>query len=147
MAALVATRLGEWKVALALAGRTMLLWRGVQTFMAAAPSLAVCARALAEDRPEVAGVLRGAAYAAYRRGSSWSNPLPRAEKGRGNPSVNYLLEALREAGEFVTAALGEERRQQLRAQGAAMTMDEAVSYALANIDPKLLTGPITVAQD
>ncbi len=144
MAALVATRLGQWDVALALAARTMLLWRGVQTFMAAAPSLAVCARALAGDRPEVAGVLRGAAYAAYRRGSSGDSP---PEKGRGNPGVNYLLEALRDAGDLVAAALGEERRQQLREEGAAMTMDEAASYALANIDPKLLTGPITMTQD
>jgi hypothetical protein len=56
--------------------------------------------------------------------------------------VNYLLVALREAGDIVAAALGEERRQQLRAEGAAMTMEEAVLYALANIDPKLLTGPI-----
>ena len=61
MAALVATRLGEWKVALALSARTMVLWRWVQTVMAAGPSLGVCARALAEDQPEVAGVLRGAA--------------------------------------------------------------------------------------
>jgi hypothetical protein len=144
MAALVATKLGDWKVALALSGRTMVLWRWVQTLMAAGPSLGVCARALAEDKPEVAGVLRGAAYAAYRRGSSeQSTP----DTVQANPSVNYLLEALREAGNIVTAALGEERRQQLRAQGAAMTLDEAVSYALANIDPKLLTGPITVGQD
>ncbi len=34
------------------------------------------------------------------------------------------------------------RRRALRAEGGAMSMDEAISYALANIDPKLLTGPI-----
>jgi tetratricopeptide (TPR) repeat protein len=142
MAALVATRLGEWTAALALSARTMVLWRWVQTVMAAAPCLGVCARALAEDRPEVAGVLRGAAYAAYRRGSTGqSSP----DAARGDPSVNYLLQALHEAGDIVTAALGEHRRQQLREEGAAMTLDEAVSFALANIDPKLLTGPITAA--
>ena len=54
---------------------------------------------------------------------------------------------LREAGDIVTTALGEERRQRLREEGAAMTLDEGVSYALANIDPKLLTGPILSAQD
>jgi len=138
-AALVATRLGDWNVALALAARTMLLWRWIGALMAVAPSLAVCARALAEDRPEVAGVLRGAAYAAYGRGSPAQSP-PVA--GRGNPNVNFLLGALREAGDIVTAALGEESRQRLRAEGAAMTVDEAVSYALANIDPSILTGPI-----
>ena len=144
MAALVATRLGDWQVALALSGRTMVLWRWVQTVMAAAPSLAVCARALAEDRPEVAGVLRGAAYAAYRRGSTGQSDPARQQ---GNPGVNYLLGALREAGDIVAAALGEERRQQLRVEGAAMALDEAVTYALANIDPQLLTGPIQVAED
>ena len=144
MAALVATRLRDWKIALALAARNLVLWRWVQTLMAAAPSLGVCARALAEDQPEVAGVLRGAAYAAYRRGSTGQSA---AGKGRGDPSVNYLLEALREAGDIVAAALGEERRRRLREEGAEMTMDEAVSYTLANIDPKLLSGSITVAQD
>jgi predicted ATPase len=139
MAALGATRLGEWQIAIALAARTMMLWRGVQTFMAAAPSLAVCARALADDQPEVAGVLRGAAYAAYHQGNS-GQPVP--GEGSSASGVNYLLQALRDAGDLVAAALGEERRHQLREQGAAMTMDEAATYALANIDPKLLAGPI-----
>ncbi len=143
MASLAATRLGQWEIALALAARNLQLWRGVQAFMAAAPSLGVCARALAENRPEVAGVLRGAAYAAFRRGSTGQSGL---DAGRGDPSVNYLLEALRDAGDIVAAALGEERRQRLRHEGAAMTMDEAVSFALANIDPKLLSGPISLAQ-
>jgi predicted ATPase/class 3 adenylate cyclase len=142
-AALVGLRLGNWTVALALAARTMVLWRWSMALMAAAPSLGVCARALAEDRPEVAGVLRGAAYAAYRRGST-AQPPPR--EGRGDSSVNFLLIALQEAGDLVSAALGEDRRQQLRAEGAAMSMDEAVSYALANIDPKLLSGPLSLAQ-
>jgi hypothetical protein len=144
MAALVATRLGEWQVALALAARTMVLWRWVQSLMAAGPSLGVCARALAEDKPEVAGVLRGAAYAAFRQQSTGQSAPGDGSRG---PGVNYLLEALREAGDIVAAALGEERRQQLRAQGAAMTLDEAVSYALAHVDPSLLTGPITMTQD
>ncbi len=139
LASMVATRLGDWTTALALAGRNLLLWRGVQAIMSAAPSLAICARALAEDRPEAAGVLRGAAYEAYHRGSVGH---AQAAKGPDGSSVNYLVEGLREAGDLVTVALGDERRQQLRGQGAAMTLDEAVSYALSNIDPKLLTGPI-----
>ena len=100
--------------------------------MASAP----CARALAENRPEVAGVLRGASYAAYRLGgpSQSSPPGP----GPGDSNVNFLLTALREAGDLVSAALGEQRRQELRAEGAAMSMDEAVTYTLANVDPKLL---------
>jgi hypothetical protein len=33
----------------------------------------------------------------------------------------------------------------LHTAGAAMSMDEAISYALAHIDPKLLTSPVTLA--
>jgi predicted ATPase len=135
-ASIVAGRLGDWNLALALAARTILLWRWSMSLMASAPCLALCARALAENRPEVAGVLRGARYAAYRLGgpSQSSPPGP----GPGDSNVNFLLTALREAGELVSAALGEQRRQELRAEGAAMSMDEAVTYTLANVDPKLL---------
>jgi hypothetical protein len=143
-AALVATRLGDWNAALALAARTMLLWRWIGALMAVGPSLAVCARALADDRPAVAGVLRGAAYAAYWRGSR-AQPPP--VEGRGDPNVNFLLEALREAGDIVTASLGEECRQRLRTDGAAMSVDEAVSYALSNVDRRLLTGPVSMTED
>jgi hypothetical protein len=43
------------------------------------------------------------------------------------------------------AATQEQRQRELRTTGAVMSMDEAISYALANIDPKLLTGPVTLA--
>jgi hypothetical protein len=138
LAAMGAMRLRDWDTALALAARSLTLWRGVQALMNAAPSLAVCARALAEQRPEAAGVIRGAAYTAYHRGSA-GQPQP---KGPDGSSVNYLVEGLREAGDLVAAVLGDERRRQLRARGAAMTLDEAVSYALSNIDPRLLAEPI-----
>jgi hypothetical protein len=118
----------------------MVLWRWSMALMASAPCLTLCARALAEDRPEVAGVLRGAAYAAYRRASASHGPPSGA--GNGDTYVNFVLAALRETGELVATALGVERGHALRATGAAMTMDEAVSYALANVDQKLLAGPI-----
>jgi len=57
-----------------------------------------------------------------------------------------VLAALRETGELVDAALGENRRRELHAQGAAMNLDEAVSYALDHIDPKLLAVPDSHAQ-
>jgi hypothetical protein len=59
-----------------------------------------------------------------------------------SPEANFVLAALRETGDIVAAALGEERRSELRTRGAAMTMDEAISYALAHIDPKVLSGPM-----
>ena len=139
-ASLVAGRLRDWDLALTLAARTMFLWRWSMALMASAPCLTLCARALAEDRPEVAAMLRGAAYAAYRGASP--SQAPQSGTAQGDSSLNFVLAALRETGEIVATALGEERRRELREEGAAMTMDEAVSYALANIDPKLLRGPI-----
>jgi hypothetical protein len=97
---------------------------------------------LAEDRPEVAGVLHAAAYTAFRSAA----PPVEATKRSATPPVgtggNFVFQALRETHELVAAAVGDERARELRRVGAAMGLDEAVSYALANIDPKLLTGPI-----
>jgi hypothetical protein len=59
------------------------------------------------------------------------------------PNTNFVLGGLRETGEIVAAALGDQRRRELRTAGAAMSIDEAIAYALANINPKLLTGPVT----
>jgi predicted ATPase/class 3 adenylate cyclase len=139
-ACLVAGRLRDWELALALAGRAMSLWRWSPALLQTGPCLALCARAFAGDRPEPAGVLVGAASATFRR-------MAAAPRGNHRPdpadySANFILTALREAGELVSAAIGEDRSRELRAEGAAMTMDDAVSYALANIDPKLLTGPV-----
>ncbi len=101
--------------------------------------LARCARGLADEPPEVAGVLRGAAYATFKR----ATPKPSsAESAPVDPNANFVLVAMRETGDIVGAALGDERRRELGAEGSAMSEDEAVTYALANIDPKLLTGPI-----
>ncbi len=137
-ACLVAGRLRDWDLTLALTGKTMRLWRWSVALMQSAPCLSLCARAIAEDRPEVAGVLRGAAYAAY----SQASPAAAPTKQTTAPRTNFILAALQETGEIISAALGDERRRELRTQGAAMSMDEAISYAVANIDPKLLTGPI-----
>jgi hypothetical protein len=104
--------------------------------------MAECARAIVGDRPEVACVLHGAAYATFR---SAADSTGRSDAAPAGPSENFVLTALRETGELVAAALGQERRRELRARGAAMSMDEAISYALTNIDPKLVTGPVVLA--
>lgn len=137
-ASLVAGRLRDWDLTLALTARTMHLWRWSVALLQSAPCLALCARALAEDRPEVAGVLRGAAYAGFVRGAGASagasgSPVP--DSGSGS-DVNFILEALRETGDLVGGALGDERRRELRARGAAMSIDQAVSYALAKHRPE-----------
>ncbi len=141
-AGLASGRLHDWDLTLQFAARSMKLDRWATAPVQGATNLAGCARGLAEEQPEVAGVLRGAAYAAFKEAN------PRAESSSPQaspvePNANFLLVALRETGDLVTAALGEDRRRELGAEGAAMSADEAVSFALANIDPKLLSGPIT----
>ena len=90
----------------------------------------------------MAGVLQGAAYAAFRLAA----PTVDTASTSAAPSVgtggNFVFQALRETHDLVAAAVGDERARELRRTGAAMGLDEAVSFALANIDPKLLTGPI-----
>lgn len=54
------------------------------------------------------------------------------------PTANFVLEDLRETRDLVSAALGDDRRRELRTAGAAMGMDEAVAYAIAYVDPELI---------
>ncbi len=144
-ASMVAGRLHDSRLTLALAGRSLSMYRWIMNPMQSAPCLAECARALADELPEVAGVLEGAAYAGFRRAPRATDSTRGSETAPGDPTTNILFTALNETGELVAAALGDQRRRELRAMGAAMSTDEAVSYALANIDPKLLTGPIALA--
>jgi predicted ATPase/class 3 adenylate cyclase len=141
---LVAGRLRDWDLTLALTARSLYLFRWINSPLTGATCLAECARAFADERPEVAGVLQGAAYAAFRRASPAPKGTRRSDTAPVGPNANFVLTALRETGELAAAALGDERQRELRNAGAAMSMDEAISYALANIDPKLLTGPITL---
>jgi hypothetical protein len=141
-ACLVAGRLRDWDLTLALCGRTLSLWRWITALLQAAPTLALCARALVDDRPEAAAVLQGAAYALFRRASAAPAGGHPPDAAPAAASANFLIEALRETGELVAAATGRERLRELHADGASMSMDEAVTFALANVDPKLLTGPI-----
>ena len=67
----------------------------------------------------------------------------RNEHGRGG--VVRTQEPETGSSDLVASALGDQHRRELRAAGAAISMDEAVSYALANVDPKFLTGPVLLA--
>ena len=139
---MVAGRLRDWDLTLALTGRLLFWDRWFMAPLQVATSLAECARALAEDRPEVAGVLQGAAYNTFRLASPVAESSSRSRTVHVGSNANFVLADLRDAGDLVAAALGKERGRRLRAEGAAMNMDTAISYALANIDPKLLNGPI-----
>jgi predicted ATPase/class 3 adenylate cyclase len=141
-ACLVAGRLRDWNLTLTLTGRAISLWRWSPALLQTAPCLALCARALVETRPEVAAVLHSAAYATFRRMATAPLPGDRSNQAPAAANANFIFTALHETGGLAVAAIAADRLRDLRHEGAAMTMDEAVAYALANIDPKLLTGPI-----
>lgn len=89
---------------------------------------------MAENKPEVAGILRGAAYATFRLASPKDGSAGEVDMSRVPTSANFVLAALHETGELVASALGSDCRRELRAAGAAMGMEEAVAYALDHID-------------
>ena len=132
---MVAGRLRDWPLTLDLAARGMRMWRWDMSPLWAAICLAECARALADDKPEVAGVLRGAAYATFQQASP-NGDSTRPPDTRVDTSSNFVIAALRETGDLVAAALGVDRRRELGAAGAAMSMDDAVSYALEHVEPQ-----------
>jgi hypothetical protein len=140
-AALVAGRLGDWPLTLALAGRCIRNYRWDIAHLQAATHLAQCSRALAETEPETAAVLYGSAYAAFARANP-DHASRRPEAIGTNKRNNFVLGALTEAGAITAATLASDHRRELRAKGAAMTTDEAIAYALNHIDPRFLTGPI-----
>jgi predicted ATPase/class 3 adenylate cyclase len=141
-ASMAAGRLRDWNLSLTLAGRAMHMYRGIMNPLHSAPCFAECARALVEDRPEVAGVLLGAAYAAFGLAAPRVDTASQSVAPQSGTRDNFVFQAMRETHELVAAAVGDDRARDLRRAGAAMGLDAAVSYALANIDPRLLTGPI-----
>ncbi len=141
-ASMAAGRLRDWSLALTLAGRAMYMYRGIMNPLHSAPCFAECARALVEDLPEVAGILQGAAYSAFRLAAPKGDNESQSAAPQGSTRNNFVFKAMHETHELLVAALGDERARELRRTGAAMGLDEAVSFALAHIDPKLLTGTI-----
>lgn len=139
-ACLVAGRLSDWDLTLALASRSLHLERWVMAPLQVAPCLAMCARGLAESRPETAGVLHGAAISAFRRAASEVGTSGRTSSPSVGPNANFVLSALHDVGQIVSAALGDRRAGELRDEGKRMSMDEAIAFALVDIDPRLAAG-------
>jgi hypothetical protein len=133
---MVAGRLRDWQLTLNLTARAMQVWRWDRSPLWAAIMFAECARAVAEENPEVAGTLRGAAYAAFHQANPVGDSTPQQDTARLDGGANFVLAALRETGDLVAAELGDDRRRELRVAGATMSVDEAISYALDHIDPK-----------
>ena len=95
----------------ALVARSMDLERWVTAPMDAAPCLALCARALAEDRPEVGRCLAwcGLRHLQTRRRRSRQQATIRRRHLSARTPTSFWRRCAR-AGDIVTAALGDERR-------------------------------------
>jgi predicted ATPase len=136
-ATIVAARLGDWPLTLQLARRAipLLQWRAIPPLLLGVFNVA--ALALADARPDAAARLQGAARSIGRTlavnqgapGVTGAVPAP--------ARAGYLQELRREATRRLAAELGEDLFNQRRREGEEMTLDDAVAYALTEIDGAL----------
>jgi hypothetical protein len=137
-----AARIAAWPTALRATSR--LLHHQLRSGNASGPIflagiLNLAARGLAEPRPEPAAVLQGTVGVVLRRVTpSAATPGPEVS-AQPDTIVAFIAAARRDATQLIVAALGEPRMRELRAQGAAMTEDEAYIYARTHIEEYLAT--------
>ena len=136
-AAIVAARLGDWPLTLRMArqGIPMLHWTAsLPTLLGA---FNVAALALAEARPDAAARLQGAARGIARTLVVNHGP-PLTAAVAAPASAGFVTELRREATQRLSATLGYEVLDQRRREGEEMGLDDAVAYALAEIDAALV---------
>jgi predicted ATPase/class 3 adenylate cyclase/DNA-binding CsgD family transcriptional regulator len=136
-ASVVALELGQTGLAMAIGTRVLGLTRWQPEPALSGGQLACCARGAADSDPETAGVLVGAAYAAFRLGAQNATSSPDATS---HQRVNPFVQALRETNKIVAGALGQDQARARRSQGLDMNLDDATTYALTHINaPPVLT--------
>jgi predicted ATPase/class 3 adenylate cyclase len=135
LATLLTSRLDDTPATLEIASRTIryLHWARQPFWLFAC--LNVVARALAPTRPEAAAIIHGAARGIVVR--NLKTPVATESKPTPPTTGGYFGEMRRETTRLLTAALGDQRTRQLRADGDAMDDERAVDYALAQISDVL----------
>ena len=133
-----AARLAAWRTALHATSRVLhhQLRSGQTQPIFLAGILNLAARGLAEPRPEPAAVIQGMVGVVLRRVTQATDGGERLQTGT---IVAFIAGTRRDATQLVVAALGESRMRELRAEGAAMTEDQACAYARTHIDEYLAT--------
>ena len=96
----------------------------------------VAALALAEVRPDAAARLQGAARGVARTLALNQDP-PLTAAVAAPASAGFVTALRREATRRLSATLGDEVLNQRRREGEEMGLDDAVAYALAEIDSAL----------
>jgi predicted ATPase/class 3 adenylate cyclase len=129
---LVAARLADWCFTARLAGPTIrhLHWMGERPMLTGIFN--VSARALADSDPEAAAVIQGAARTLALAVTTGS-PKHGAASGT-DTRADFFVETRRETTRRLIDRLGDDRRHELQARGAAMDGDDAVAFALAHLD-------------
>ena len=138
-AVFTAARLEAWPTTLRTAGRTLHhhIRSGGIALVYVVALMNLVARGLAEHLPEPAAVLQGCVSMLM---SGLASDVAAAAAGghsSSNPVAAQVVEVRRDTAQILTAALGEPRLRALRAEGAAMTEDQAYAYARNHIDEYL----------
>jgi hypothetical protein len=103
--------------------------------------LNLVARGLAEPRPEPAAVIQGTIGIVLHRATPNTATPDTGASAQTNTVATPLAGVRRDTTQLILAALGEPQMLELRAQGAAMTEDQAYAYARSHIDDYLATNP------
>jgi len=137
--AIVAARVGDWRLTLRLARHAIGLahWDGALLYLQGI--FHICALALAEAQPDASARLQGAARAVGRtltanQGAPASAP---AVGGAGSAPGGFITGLRRDATRRITATLSGDQLAERRREGEEMDLDHAVAYALAEIDAAL----------
>ena len=136
-AVLISARLSDWPLTLELASPSIrhLHWTGNRPLLATTFNLV--ARAITPTAAESAAVLQGAARgmtpAAPRPAPPTAAPTSEDSQARSPGPASFVTELRRETTALLRDTLGEQSLQRLRAEGQAMSTDDAVAYALKAI--------------
>jgi hypothetical protein len=129
---LVAARLANRCLTARLACPTIrhLHWMGERPMLTGIFNVA--ARALADSDPQAAAVIQGAART-FALAATTGSSTPGAPRVT-DTGTDFFVETRRETTGLLIGSLGDDRRRELHALGAAMDGDDAVAFALAHVD-------------
>jgi tetratricopeptide (TPR) repeat protein len=136
-AVLISARLGDWPLTLELAPPSIRHnhWTGNRPLLAM--TFNIVARAVTPTDADSAAVLQGAARsmtpALPPSAPTTTDPTSDAMPARPPGPASFVTELRRETTALLRDALGEQRLHALRAEGEAMSTDDAVAYALSAI--------------
>jgi predicted ATPase len=136
-------RLAAWLTTLRAASRAVhhQLRSGWTPPVYVAGILNLAARGLAEPRPEPAAVIQGTVVIVLRRATRTTVTPDTGAAAQTSTVATFIAGVRHDATQLIVAALGEPRMRELRAHGAAMTENQAYTFARTHIDEYLATNP------